>query len=231
MLRPRLLDFISALHSDYRIASNLPIHSSLDVFVALPAVFCCFQLKRHGVLNVVGWGILMPIGAMIARYLRQFESADPAWFYLHAFCQTSGYILGVAGWATCIKLGSYSKGIVFHKHRAIGIVLFAFGTLQVLALLARPKKEHKFRKYWNVYHHTIGYTIIVLSVVNIFKGFDMLRPDSKWKHAYIAVIASLGGIAVFLEIVSWIIFFQRKGKTSSKSANGMNSDGRVKNRS
>uniref|UniRef100_A0A6N2K0S5 Cytochrome b561 domain-containing protein n=1 Tax=Salix viminalis TaxID=40686 RepID=A0A6N2K0S5_SALVM len=38
----------------------------------------------HGVLNAVSWGILMPIGALIARYLKVFKSADPAWFYLHA---------------------------------------------------------------------------------------------------------------------------------------------------
>eukprot|EP01018_Ginkgo_biloba_P007678 Gb_30013 [translate_table: standard] len=176
--------------------------------------------NRHGVLNVVGWGILLPIGAMIARYLRSFKHADPAWFYLHAFCQTSGYILGVAGSAIGLKLGSYSKGIVFSQHRNIGISLFIVGTLQVLALLLRPKKRHKFRKYWNVYHHTIGYAVIVLSVVNIFKGFDILKPEDKWKRAYIGVISSLGGIAVALEIMSWIIFFRCKSKSSSKPFNG-----------
>ncbi|KAB2073676.1 hypothetical protein ES319_A07G099400v1 [Gossypium barbadense] len=32
----------------------------------------------HGILNGVSWGILFPLGAMIARYIRAFESADPA---------------------------------------------------------------------------------------------------------------------------------------------------------
>eukprot|EP01018_Ginkgo_biloba_P014070 Gb_13521 [translate_table: standard] len=180
---------------------------------------------RHGVINVVGWGILMPIGVMIARYMRMFESANPAWFYMHALCQSSGYILGVAGWATGLKLGSYSKGIERTAHRKLGIALFCLGTLQVFALLLRPKKEHKFRIYWNVYHHTVGYSVIILSIVNIFKGFDILQPEDKWKHAYIGVIASLGGIAVILEIVTWIIFFQRKSKNSLKSFNGTNSNG------
>jgi hypothetical protein len=93
------------------------------------------ELQRHGILNVVGWGILLPIGIMFARYLRQFESADPAWFYLHAFCQTVGYALGVAGWATGLKLGSYSKGVVYSQHRSIGIAIFVFGTLQVILTL------------------------------------------------------------------------------------------------
>uniref|UniRef100_A0A0C9QQ22 Cytochrome b561 and DOMON domain-containing protein n=1 Tax=Wollemia nobilis TaxID=56998 RepID=A0A0C9QQ22_9CONI len=172
--------------------------------------------NRHGVLNVVSWGIMMPIGAMIARYAKTFESADPAWFYLHAFCQSSGYIIGVSGWATGLKLGSYSNR-EDKSHRKIGIALFALGTLQVFALLLRPTRDHKLRVYWNVYHHSVGYTVIVLSIVNIFKGFDILDPEKKWKHAYIAVIASLGGIALVLEVVTWIIFFQRRSKNQSKA--------------
>ncbi|MCL7034252.1 hypothetical protein MKW94_025476 [Papaver nudicaule] len=42
----------------------------------------------HGVLNVVAWGILMPVGAIAARYLRVFNSMDPAWFYVHIVTQT-----------------------------------------------------------------------------------------------------------------------------------------------
>ncbi|GLJ53599.1 hypothetical protein SUGI_1143430 [Cryptomeria japonica] len=175
--------------------------------------------NRHGVLTVVSWGILMPIGIMIARYAKTFKAADPAWFYLHAFCQTSGYIIGVSGWGTGLKLGSYSKGVEQTSHRKIGIALFCFATLQIFALLLRPKKNHKFRIYWNIYHHSVGYTVIILSIINIFKGFDILDPEKKWKNAYIGVIIALGVIAAILEIVTWIIFFQRKSKNSTNRVN------------
>jgi hypothetical protein len=89
----------------------------------------CFQ--THGVLNAVSWGVLMPLGAVIARYLKVFKSADPAWFYLHVTCQTSAYIVGVAGWGTGLKLGSDSVGVTYSTHRALGISLFVLGTLQV----------------------------------------------------------------------------------------------------
>ncbi|KAJ6390259.1 hypothetical protein OIU77_024473 [Salix suchowensis] len=88
----------------------------------------------HGVLNAVSWGILMPVGILIARYLKVFKSVGPAWFYLHAICQTSGYAVGVAGWATGMKLGSDSPGITYKTHRNLGITIFALGTLQVFAL-------------------------------------------------------------------------------------------------
>lgn len=71
------------------------------------------------------------MGAIIARYLKVFKSADPAWFYLHVLCQFSAYVVGVAGWGTGLKLGSESVGIRFDAHRTIGIILFSLGTLQV----------------------------------------------------------------------------------------------------
>ena len=77
------------------------------------------------------WGILMPMGAIVARYMRVYPSADPAWFYLHVGCQMSAYIVGVAGWGTGLKLGSQSEGVEHSKHRNIGITLFVLGTIQV----------------------------------------------------------------------------------------------------
>lgn len=76
----------------------------------------------------------MPIGAMIARYVKVFESADPAWFYLHVACQFSAYVIGVAGWGLGLKLGSESAGITFHKHRDIAVALFSLATVQVPSL-------------------------------------------------------------------------------------------------
>ncbi|PKU84913.1 hypothetical protein MA16_Dca019550 [Dendrobium catenatum] len=93
----------------------------------------------------------------------------------------------------------------------------------VFALLLRPKKDHKYRLYWNIYHHVIDYTVIILSVINIFKGFDILDPERKWKHAYIAIIVTLGGIAVALEAITWGIVLKRKRSDSSdKSHRGTN---------
>ncbi|KAI4296011.1 hypothetical protein L6164_036001 [Bauhinia variegata] len=180
----------------------------------------------HGVLNAVSWGILMPVGAIIARYLKVFKSADPAWFYLHVTCQTSAYIIGVAGWGTGLKLGSDSVGVEYKTHRALGITIFCLGTLQVFALLLRPNKDHKYRFYWNVYHHFLGYSTIVISIVNIFKGFDALENSvqdryNDYKNAYIGIIAALGGIAVLLEVCTWFIVMKRR-KAEGKMTHGVN---------
>ncbi|TYH64053.1 hypothetical protein ES332_D07G239500v1 [Gossypium tomentosum] len=183
------------------------------------------RLKKkiiHGILNAVSWGILFPLGAMIARYIRTFESADPAWFYLHAFCQVSAYAIGVAGWGTGLKLGSESPGITYSTHRNIGIALFVLATVQIFALFIRPKKDHKYRFYWNVYHHSFGYAILVLGIFNVFKGINILKPEDKWKTAYMIVIIALGGISLLLEAITWVVDLKRKSRKSTKPSDGYN---------
>ncbi|KAL8259358.1 hypothetical protein R6Q59_027311, partial [Mikania micrantha] len=113
---------------------------------------------------------------------------DPIWFYLHVTCQTSAYVIGVAGWANGIQLGGQSSGIRFKSHIIIGIILFCVAILQVILLLVRPKYDHKYRIYWNIYHHSLGYGIILLGIINIFKGFDILKPQKKWKRWYSGII-------------------------------------------
>ncbi|KAI3675158.1 hypothetical protein L1987_84743 [Smallanthus sonchifolius] len=185
--------------------------------------------NTHGVLNAISWGVLMPMGAMAARYLKVFNFANPAWFYIHVATQSSAYIVGVAGWATGLKLGSDSTGITDDTHRNIGIILFAFGTLQVFALFLRPKPDHKFRFYWNIYHHSLGYSIIVLSVINVYEGLDILDPEKKWKNAYTGILIILGIITVIMEALTWVIVLKRKkeekrthaGTNGSYGANGV----------
>ncbi|XP_047333839.1 cytochrome b561 and DOMON domain-containing protein At5g47530-like [Impatiens glandulifera] len=168
----------------------------------------------HGVLNAVSWGVLMPFGAMVARYLKVFKSADPAWFYIHVTCQTSAYIIGVAGWGTGLKLGEQAA-LQNTIHRNIGIALFCLGTLQVFALLLRPNKDHKYRFYWNMYHWGMGYAVIILTIINIFKGFEMLNVAKGWKRAYIGVLIFFAVNVVLLECYTWYIVMKRKKDTPS----------------
>ncbi|XP_010542011.1 PREDICTED: cytochrome b561 and DOMON domain-containing protein At5g35735-like [Tarenaya hassleriana] len=170
--------------------------------------------NRHGVLSAVSWGILMPMGAIMARYVKVF--ADPAWFYLHIACQFSAYVVGIAGWATGIKLGNDSPGTSYSAHRNIGITLLVFATLQVFAMLLRPKPDNKYRMYWNIYHHAVGYSTIILSIVNVFKGLDILDPEDKWRWSYIGILILFGAIVLILEPLTWFIVLRRRHRTSHR---------------
>jgi hypothetical protein len=83
----------------------------------------------HGFLNLLGWGVFLPIGAIIARYCKVW---DPTWFYLHISFQVLGFILIIAGLVTGFTLQDTYKGVSgLDSHRALAIIVFIMATLQV----------------------------------------------------------------------------------------------------
>lgn len=90
-------------------------------------------------------------------------------------------------------------------------------------MLVRPKKDHKYRIYWNLYHHSLGYSIIVLGIINIFKGFDILNPEKKWKRGYTGIIIGVAIVALVLEAYTWFVVWRRKkAEKAQKMSNGRN---------
>ncbi|CAM0150632.1 unnamed protein product [Urochloa decumbens] len=84
-------------------------------------------LKRtHGALNLFAWGVLLPIGAIVARYCRRW---DPLWFYLHTGIQFVGFILGLAGIVAGVSLYNKIQANV-PAHRGLGIFVLVLGILQ-----------------------------------------------------------------------------------------------------
>lgn len=108
------------------------------------------------------------------------------------------------------------KGLLLFVLFIEGLFSFTFLTLQIFALFLRPKKEHKSRFYWNIYHHGVGYAIIILGIINVFKGLHILEPEKKWKSTYVSILVVLGCITVLLEIFTWIVYLRRKSNRSTK---------------
>ncbi|ESQ32389.1 hypothetical protein EUTSA_v10005638mg [Eutrema salsugineum] len=193
-----------------------------QVTATKPANGNMLRVKQiHGVVNAVSWGIFMPIGAMAARYMRTYQGLDPMWFYVHIFFQTTGYLAGLlGGLGTAIYMAKHT-GMRATPHTVIGLVLYCLGLLQILALKARPDKDHKYRRYWNWYHHTMGYLVIVLSIYNIYKGLAILRPGSSWMIAYTAIIGVIGLFAIVMEILQ---FNKRWAGLCFKKSQGLEAD-------
>ncbi|KAJ8748608.1 hypothetical protein K2173_007598 [Erythroxylum novogranatense] len=175
----------------------------------------------HGVINAISWGILLPTGAITARYLRHIQALGPAWFYFHAGIQLSAFFLGTVGFAIGIRLGELSPGLVYSLHRKLGFGAFCLGALQTLALLFRPRTTNKYRKYWKSYHHFVGYACVVLGVVNVFQGFEVMGEGKSYaKLAYCLSISTLVGGCIALEVNSWVIFC-RKSKEEKLRREGL----------
>ncbi|KDP29892.1 hypothetical protein JCGZ_18461 [Jatropha curcas] len=175
----------------------------------------------HGFINALSFGVLLPTGAVTARYLRHIQSIGPAWFYAHAGIQMSGFFLGTMGFAIGLRLGELSKGIVYSMHRKLGFAVFCLGSLQTLALLLRPKTTNRYRKYWKSYHHFVGYACVVLGIVNVFQGFEVMGAGRSYaKLVYCLCISTLMGACIALEVNSWVIFC-RKSKEEKLRREGL----------
>lgn len=165
------------------------------------------KIKVHGSLNIIGWGVLLPIGAMVARYARGF---DPAWFYSHIAFQILGYGCIIAGVATGVDVAKLAQPDQLNAHRGLGIFLLALATLQVLAVVLRPKKDAKVRKYWNWYHHWVGRLALFLAVVNIFVGLHMSDAEHGFKVGYISILSIEIGAFVILEFLLWLRWYKKR---------------------
>ncbi|OMP01910.1 Cytochrome b561, eukaryote [Corchorus capsularis] len=155
--------------------------------------------KTHGILTMLSWGILMIIGAIVARYMKQW---DPLWFYSHAVFQSCAFILGIFGMLSGFVLEDRLNTEV-STHKALGIFIIALASLQVTALFVRPGKESKVRKYWNWYHHTAGRLLIVLAIANVFYGIHLGEEGNGWNVGYGVVIAILILVSSVLELRMW----------------------------
>jgi len=186
--------------------------------------------KTHGLMNMFGWGILIIVGAIVARHMKQW---DPTWFYAHIALQTTGFLLGLTGVICGLVLENRLKANNVSKHKGLGITILVMGVLQVrlpnntqkfevytakntqddymftwfcllifqmLALLARPDKQSKYRKYWNWYHHNIGRLLIILAISNIFYGIHLAKAGTSWNGGYGFAVAVLALTAIGLEV-------------------------------
>uniref|UniRef100_A0A0D9WE76 Cytochrome b561 and DOMON domain-containing protein n=1 Tax=Leersia perrieri TaxID=77586 RepID=A0A0D9WE76_9ORYZ len=157
-----------------------------------------YQLKRnHGAFAIFGWGVLLPLGAIVARYLRH---KDPLWYYLHVFLQFLGYIIGLAGVVSGIALYNRTHSN-FTTHRSLGISVLALASVQVIAFFLHPDKDSEVRKCWNQYHHWVGRFCIFLAAINIVLGIELSDTNISWKVIYGAIVSVILISATFLEIM------------------------------
>ncbi|CAL5026672.1 unnamed protein product [Urochloa decumbens] len=143
------------------------------------------EKRKHGLLGMMGWGVLMPIGMIAARYFRQL---DPFWFYGHMAIQVCGFAIGIAAIVLGFRLNEDGlKNVDVHK--ALGIAILAMASLQVMAILARPDKTSKVRRFWNWYHHNIGRAAILLAMGNIFLGLSIAQETNAYIVSYGVFVA------------------------------------------
>ncbi|KAL4298466.1 cytochrome b561 and DOMON domain-containing protein At3g61750 isoform X2 [Arachis hypogaea] len=166
-----------------------------------PASDGLIQMRRnHGIVGIIGWGLILPVGAIVARYLRH---KDPLWFYLHSVIQFVGF---------AFTLGTVLLGIQLYNnmhahipaHRGIGIFVLVLTILQILAFFLRPNKDSKYRNLWNLYHSWSGRMALFFASLNIVLGMQAAGAGSDWKIGYGFLVSIIIIAIVVLEVLAYL---------------------------
>lgn len=158
------------------------------------------RMRNHGILGIIAWGLILPIGAIVPRY---FRHKDPLWYYLHAGIQFLGFILGLAN--VLLGLQLYDKiNADIPAHKGIGIFVLVLSILQVLAFFLRPDKDSKKRIYWNWYHHWFGRMALFFAAINIVLGIHYAGAGNDWKIGYGFLVGIILVSVIILETLSCI---------------------------
>ncbi|KAK4755544.1 hypothetical protein SAY87_009301 [Trapa incisa] len=158
--------------------------------------------KSHGVLSMLGWGLILPTGALIPRY---FRHKDPIWYYLHTLTQFVGFIIALGAVVLGVQLYSEVEvhpGIV--AHRGIGIFVLTLTILQVLAFFLRPNEDSKIRKYWNWYHNWFGRFALFFGAVNIILAIQVGGANNAWRIGYGFLVGTIMVSVIVLEALLWM---------------------------
>ncbi|KAG8363254.1 hypothetical protein BUALT_Bualt19G0003100 [Buddleja alternifolia] len=174
-----------------------------------------FKDKRtHGTLGLLGWGLFLPVGAILARYLKH---KDNLWYYLHVIIQFIGFLLGVAAVIVGLSL-KHKLHASIPAHKGIGIFVLVLAVLQVCAFFWRPSKDSKYRKFWGWYHNWLGRFCLFFGAVNIALGIHIAGSVEAWKIGYGFLV---GSVLVTVIVLETLLRLKRLGDTDKPPAFSM----------
>lgn len=149
----------------------------------------------HAVLMAVSWGVLLPVGVVIAKFYRAMEprTGPKAWWFVrHQAFQYAGVLLSIAGFIAGIYYKRTAAAHFVSVHAKLGLAVMIGGMLQPLNAFIRPKPGAPYRTIWSLAHKSIGYGAVLLTVPTIFYGMRLYA----FPNANAVASAYLGGCVI-----------------------------------
>ncbi|KAF7368673.1 CBD9-like protein [Mycena venus] len=196
-------------------------------------------LIAHGIICALGFGLCLPGGAILARYLR---TSRPWWYTGHWIAQfgLGGPIIVVGvvlGYAASHKIGKTPKD----GHKGLGTVILGLYVIQcaigAIIHFFKPKNA-KRRPIQNYFHAVFGLAVIALGMYQIHTGYDEEWPrysglgelpngvNVLWYIWFILmVVAYAAGLLLFLRIQYTQEATGRRYSAAPSVANGTNQYG------
>lgn len=181
-----------------------------------------WHLSWHARLMTLAWGVLVPLGILIARYFKitpgqrwpqQLDSH--LWWNSHRICQYSAIVLMIVGFWFILNAPSVpaQSGL----HGLLGWTVLSLALLQIVGGLLRgskggptePSRDGSLhgdhfdmtprRLVFEYAHKLLGYTALALSVVTILSGLWAANAPNWMWLCLVAWWGLLSGIAVLLQ--------------------------------
>ena len=153
----------------------------------------------HGRLMVLSWGLMLPLGVLVARFFKIMPGQDwprvldnKLWWKAHLHGQSWALALALVGlglvWG---RAGAATTGA--QVHGLLGWTVMGLGLLQGLAGFARGSKggptaaalrgDHydmtRWRKGFERVHKTLGYLVVLLACASV--GWGLMVADApRW---------------------------------------------------
>lgn len=177
----------------------------------------------HGRLMVLAWGMLVPLGALLARYFKVVPGQDwpvrldhKFWWHAHRGLQWLGLLLASFGLLLVLP-HSQSASALANGHAALGWGLMALAGLQLLSGLFRGSKggptdavlrgDHydmsTHRIWFERIHKSLGWLLIVLGLATLGLGL-VLADAPRWMPALL--------LAWWLALLGLALRWQAQGR-------------------
>lgn len=177
----------------------------------------------HGRLMVLSWSLMLPLGALIARFFKVTPGQDwpgvldnKTWWRAHLWLQGGGCLIAVLGLLLVLGRVDLATDLA-HWHHLGGWLLMIFAGLQVLGGLLRGSKGGPTAPELRGDHYDMTPHRVL---------FERLHKSIGWLAMLVALATTLAGLAVadsprwmFLLIGSWwlsligaAVFLQRAGR-------------------
>jgi hypothetical protein len=177
-------------------------------------------IRAHGTCMLLSWGLLLPAGALTARYLRHRQPGG-VWFKVHRAVQMSGLLLALVGWAIALAhfdvfTGPATKSTI---HGGLGMTVMTLGLLQPLNAFFRPhppERKTAARLAWERLHKGSGWAAVGLGLITVFIGTTLAAAHAK---------AFLGGFgACVCVLAAFALWARADGRRAAAAGGGGSGD-------
>jgi len=178
------------------------------------------KITLHASLMLVGWGLLLPSGVVIARFSKHRK--DAFWYKVHRTIQPIGILLAFIAWIIALlnfsALGNTTMPI-FNAHAVCGMITMSIGIFQPINAVLRPhlpssveEEKSEIRVFWEYLHKGLGYLgVFVLAPITIVLGTYIVPTPDEGKRFQV-----LFGISAII-VVGVSIFFILEHKRLSRN--------------